>query len=504
MAVSMRLSEWTCYLWDLTQAGDLAGFRVYSEEHRSGLRRLRLQQLQGLVQGLREGEIYGGKKKFLVTLAEAPVSISMTSSAWLGLLSITSLVFSRTLFWICGPSHPWSSSSPSGIPSSRPSSTGRSPQCLSTAERTHVLVPSHRAALEAFEHKDAIYLRHVGDVFLDVLVGVLRTETGAGSQLSSEPDGCKASHSRSTTKLDGGERTSGALGFSSSSSTGMPMDTTRTGSGYVSSKTARRPWIALAFASGASMATSDLLRPADLPRAQGAFSSEIKAQTVGGHRGAPLVCLPQNPPQGEVQDVCGGVVAHDWPTTSLEKPQFSSFVLHLHPLCCRPLEPCTPRRMSALPARRRRKWSPAARRTPDPWSLRRRRRGRSAEPAPWLRPARSLDTQTGRERVFVFGRVVCGGDVLVPQIFNGIDVQHDVVHEATSTAMPFSSAMREVRSRGKPYVSYSSHATHDLPVEDTAPPAEGFEELHLLLVNNVLHHFRVFLQLREGIALKKR
>lgn len=46
--------------------------------------------------------------------------------------------------------------------------------------------------------------------------------------------------------------------------------------------------------------------------------------------------------------------------------------------------------------------------------------------------------------------------------------------------------------------------THDLPVEDTAPPAEGFEELHLLLVNNVLHHFRVFLQLREGIALKKR
>lgn len=29
---------------------------------------------------------------------------------------------------------------------------------------------------------------------------------------------------------------------------------------------------------------------------------------------------------------------------------------------------------------------------------------------------------------------------------------------AMSTARPFSSAMREVRSRGKPYVSYSSHA----------------------------------------------
>lgn len=43
-------------------------------------------------------------------------------------------------------------------------------------------------------------------------------------------------------------------GSFSSSSTGMPMDTTRTGSGYVSSKTARRPWMALAWARGASRA----------------------------------------------------------------------------------------------------------------------------------------------------------------------------------------------------------------------------------------------------------
>lgn len=44
------------------------------------------------------------------------------------------------------------------------------------------------------------------------------------------------------------------FGSASRSSTGMPMDTTLTGSGYVSSKTARRPWIALAAASEASLA----------------------------------------------------------------------------------------------------------------------------------------------------------------------------------------------------------------------------------------------------------
>ena len=46
--------------------------------------------------------------------------------------------------------------------------------------------------------------------------------------------------------------------------------------------------------------------------------------------------------------------------------------------------------------------------------------------------------------------------------------------------------------------------THDLPIEDTAPPAEGFQELCLLLINNVLHHFWVFLQLGESITLEKR
>lgn len=44
--------------------------------------------------------------------------------------------------------------------------------------------------------------------------------------------------------------------------------------------------------------------------------------------------------------------------------------------------------------------------------------------------------------------------------------------------------------------------TCDLPIEDAAPPAEGFEELCLLLVDNVLHHVRVFPQLWESIALE--
>lgn len=44
--------------------------------------------------------------------------------------------------------------------------------------------------------------------------------------------------------------------------------------------------------------------------------------------------------------------------------------------------------------------------------------------------------------------------------------------------------------------------THDLPIEDTASPAEGFEELLLLLINDVFHHFWVFLQLRERITLE--
>lgn len=43
----------------------------------------------------------------------------------------------------------------------------------------------------------------------------------------------------------------------------------------------------------------------------------------------------------------------------------------------------------------------------------------------------------------------------------------------------------------------------DLPVKDAAPSAEGFQELCLLLINNVLHHFWVFLQLWESIALEK-
>lgn len=75
---------------------------------------------------------------------------------------------------------------------------------------------------------------------------------------------------------------------------------------------------------------------------------------------------------------------------------FSFILLHLHPLCCRPLEACSPRQMSVRPARRRRTSGPAALRTADPWSLHRRRRGHGAGPALWLRPAQTLDTRTGR------------------------------------------------------------------------------------------------------------
>lgn len=61
----------------------------------------------------------------------------------------------------------------------------------------------------------------------------------------------------------------------------------------------------------------DLLGPSDLPRAQGAFGCEVKAQAVGGDQGAPLIGLPQDASQGKVQDVRCRVVAHDWPTTTL-------------------------------------------------------------------------------------------------------------------------------------------------------------------------------------------
>lgn len=61
----------------------------------------------------------------------------------------------------------------------------------------------------------------------------------------------------------------------------------------------------------------DLLSPSHLPRAQGAFSREVKAQAVGGDQGAPLIGLAQDASQGKVQDVRCRVVAHDWPATSL-------------------------------------------------------------------------------------------------------------------------------------------------------------------------------------------
>lgn len=42
----------------------------------------------------------------------------------------------------------------------------------------------------------------------------------------------------------------------------------------------------------------------------------------------------------------------------------------------------------------------------------------------------------------------------------------------------------------------------NLPVEDAAPSVECLQELHLLFVDDVFHHLRVFLQLREGITLR--
>lgn len=63
----------------------------------------------------------------------------------------------------------------------------------------------------------------------------------------------------------------------------------------------------------------DLLGPSHLPRAQGAFSREVKAQAVGGDQGAPLIGLAQDATQGEVQDVRCRVVAHDRPATSLRR-----------------------------------------------------------------------------------------------------------------------------------------------------------------------------------------
>lgn len=114
--------------------------------------------------------------------------------------------------------------------------------------------------------------------------------------------------------------------------------------------------------------------------------------------------------------------------------------------------------MSVHPAQRRRMSGPARHRTPDPWSLHHRRRGHGAGPALLLRSAQILDMQTMMvsewmslryshwsstfllwevksltvfavfiSSVFVFGRIICGGYIFVSELFDGIDVQHDVV-----------------------------------------------------------------------------
>lgn len=49
-----RLWDRTLYLRDLAETGDFASFRVHGEEHGGGLRGLGLEQLERLVQGLRD------------------------------------------------------------------------------------------------------------------------------------------------------------------------------------------------------------------------------------------------------------------------------------------------------------------------------------------------------------------------------------------------------------------------------------------------------------------
>ena len=114
--------------------------------------------------------------------------------------------------------------------------------------------------------------------------------------------------------------------------------------------------------------------------------------------------------------------------------------------------------MSVHPAQHRRMSGPAVLRTPDPWSLHHRRRGHGEGPALLLRSAQILDMQMMMvsewiswrysnwsstfplwevksltvfavfiSSVFVFGRIICGGYIFVSQLFDGVDVQHDVV-----------------------------------------------------------------------------
>lgn len=66
------------------------------------------------------------------------------------------------------------------------------------------------------------------------------------------------------------------------------------------------------------------------------------------------------------------------------------------------------------------------------------------------------------------------------------------------------SLQEKKKKKGLTWYGLAVNEARDLPVEDAAPPAESFEELHLLLVNDVLHRFGVLPQLREGIALLRK
>lgn len=58
--------------------------------------------------------------------------------------------------------------------------------------------------------------------------------------------------------------------------------------------------------------------------------------------------------------------------------------------------------------------------------------------------------------------------------------------------------------RNKPVLTRNGFAVSqalNFPVQDTTPSAERLEKLHFFLINDVLHHIWVLLQLRKGISL---
>lgn len=79
----------------------------------------------------------------------------------------------------------------------------------------------------------------------------------------------------------------------------------------------------------------------------------------------------------------------------------SLLLLHLHPLCCRPLAACSPHQTSDRPAQHKRMSGPATHHTADLSSPRCKRHGHGGEPALWQWPVQTLETQRERQSVCV-------------------------------------------------------------------------------------------------------